>query len=48
MRKRKEKAVKVRQYVNSNENDYQFDVCFDIIMLRFCDLRPGDTEWVII
>lgn len=26
MRKRKEKAVKVRQYVNSNENDYQFDV----------------------
>lgn len=46
MRKRKEKAVKVRQYVNSNENDYQFDV--DIIMLRFCDLRPGDTEWVII
>lgn len=48
MRKRKEKAVKVRQYVNSNENDYTIRRCFDIIMLRFCDLRPGGTEWVII
>ena len=26
LRKRKEKKPKVRQYVNSNENDYQFDV----------------------
>lgn len=36
MRKRKEKAVKVRQYVNSNENDYQFDVlillCSDFVI----------------
>lgn len=26
LRKRKEKKPKVRHYVNSNENDYQFDV----------------------
>ncbi|PAX79115.1 hypothetical protein CIK43_14625 [Citrobacter sp. TSA-1] len=32
LRKRKEKKLKVRQYVNSNENDYQFDVV--LISLR--------------
>ena len=32
LRKRKEKKPKVRHYVNSNENDYQFDVV--LILLR--------------
>ncbi|NDO79892.1 hypothetical protein CJP72_03610 [Citrobacter sp. NCU1] len=32
LRKRKEKKPKVLQYVNSNENDYQFDVV--LILLR--------------
>lgn len=35
MRKRKEKAVKVRQYVNSNENDYQFDVVLILLCSDF-------------
>ncbi len=34
MRKRKEKAVKV-QYVNSNENDYQFDVVLILLCSDF-------------
>ncbi len=32
MRKRKEKALKVRQYVNSNENDYKFDIVCLILL----------------
>lgn len=41
MRKRKEKAVKVRQYVNSNENDYQFDAVLILLCSDFviCVLR---------
>ncbi|EBV5818720.1 hypothetical protein HU13_04825 [Salmonella enterica subsp. enterica serovar Cubana] len=35
MRKRKEKTVKVRQYVNSNENDYQFDAVLILLCSDF-------------
>ncbi|ECE6509137.1 hypothetical protein B6174_03670 [Salmonella enterica] len=35
MRKRKEKALKVQQYVNSNENDYQFDVVLILLCSDF-------------
>ncbi len=47
LRKRKEKKqrygsmqIVMRTTINSTS--------FDIIMRRFCDLRPGDTQWVII
>ncbi len=47
MRKRKEKALKVRQYVNSNENDYQFDVvlillCSDFVICVL-EIRVGNN-----
>ncbi|KIQ49823.1 membrane protein [Citrobacter rodentium] len=35
MRKRKEKKPKVRHYVNSNENDYQFDVVLILLCSDF-------------
>ncbi|EAA8388140.1 hypothetical protein B5N75_18945 [Salmonella enterica] len=35
LRKRKEQASKVRQYVNSNENDYQFDVVLILLCSDF-------------
>ncbi len=35
-------------YVNTNENYYQFDDDLILLRLRFCDMRPGDTQWVII
>ncbi|AGR60378.1 hypothetical protein DUQ00_06140 [Salmonella bongori] len=35
MRKRKEKASTLRQYVNSNENDYQFDVVLILLCSDF-------------
>ncbi len=45
MRKRKrKKAVKVRQYVNSNENDYQFDAVLSLLCSDFVICVHGDTE----
>ncbi|ASI15046.1 hypothetical protein D7W34_06590 [Escherichia coli] len=35
LRKRKEKNAKVRQYANSNENDYQFDVVLILLCADF-------------
>lgn len=35
LRKRKEKKAKVRQYANSNENDYQFDVVLILLCADF-------------
>ncbi|XCW67994.1 Hypothetical protein ABZS17H1_00668 [Kosakonia cowanii] len=35
-------------YVNTNENYYQFDDFLLLWRSVFCDLRPGETEWVII
>ncbi len=40
LRKRKEKKAAVRQYANSNENDYQSDVVLILLCIDFVDLRP--------
>ena len=40
LRKRKEKKAKVRQYANSNENDYQFDVVLILLCADFVTCVP--------
>lgn len=43
LRKRKEKKAKVRQYANSNENDYQFDVVLILLCADFVTCVPRYT-----
>lgn len=43
LRKRKEKKAKVRQYANSNENDYQFDVVLILLCTDFVTCVPRYT-----